>query len=124
MEDLDFELLLLVVVVEDLNRLPHVLLVVEHRREAVGLVGTSLAVVDPLVDGLVFFPSVVASEGLYSWQVGVVEDLILPFKDLKRLLSCLVLVDVCLQLINEGFLANDGFVFFNHICVPGRQALF
>ena len=85
---------------------------------------TSLAVVDPLLDGFVFFPGVVASQGLDSWQVGVVEDLVLPLKDLERLLSGLVLVDVGLQLVNEGFLANDGFVFFNHICVPGRQALF
>ena len=58
------------------------------------LLRPGLAVINPLLNGFVFFPCVVAGEGLHSLKVWVIEDLILPLQDLQGLLSSLVLINI------------------------------
>lgn len=88
------------------------------------LIGAGLAVVDPLLDGFIFFPCVVTSEGFHTWEVRVtIEDLVLLLKNLKSLLSGFIFVCGCLELLEEGLLTDDIFVLFYNICMSGRQTL-
>jgi hypothetical protein len=116
--------MLLVVIVEDYDRSPDVILVLIDGRQGVRLVRASLTEVDPLLNSLVFLPSVVTCEGFDAWQVWpTVEDLILLLEDLQSLLCSLVLVGGGLDLLEEGLLTDDIFVLFNNICMSCRQAL-
>ena len=116
--------MLLVVIVEDYDRSPDVILVLIDGRQGVRLVRASLTEVDPLLNSLVFLPSVVTCEGFHAWQVWpTVEDLILLLKDLQSLLCSLVLVGGGLDLLEESLLSDDIFVLFNNICMSCRQAL-
>jgi hypothetical protein len=68
-KDLDHKLLFLVVVAEDFDRTPHVVLVLVDRGEGVGGLWSGLAKVDPLFNSLFFFPSVVASKSFNARKV-------------------------------------------------------
>ena len=88
------------------------------------LIRASLTEVDPLLNGLVFFPSIVACQSFHAWQVRApVEDLILLLEYLQSLFCGLVLVGGGLDLLEEGLLTDDIFVLFNNICMSCRQAL-
>jgi hypothetical protein len=90
----------------------------------VGLVWSCLAVVYPLLNGLILLPRVVPGEGLDAGQVRVaVEDLVFLLQDLKGLLSGLVFVGGSLKFLQEGLLADDRFVLFDDIRVSSREAL-
>jgi hypothetical protein len=69
------------VVTNDLNWAPGVLLVDVHGGESVGLVRSLGTVVEPLLDGLVLLPGIVASQYLDSGHLGVPENFILLFED-------------------------------------------
>lgn len=123
-EYFDLELLILVVIVEDHDGSPDIILVLIDGRQGMRLVRSSLTEVDPFLNGLLFLPSIVASQSFHAWQVrATVEDLILLLEDLQSLLCCLVLVGGSLDLLEEGLLTDDIFVLFNNICMSCRQAL-
>lgn len=68
------------VVVEDLNWAPDILLVFINGGQGVRLIWASLAVIYPLLNSLVFLPGVVTSEGFDAGQVrAAIKDLILLF---------------------------------------------
>ena len=120
----DLVLLFLEVVVEDLDWSPDIFLVLIDWGQGVSLVGARLAKVYPLLNRLVFFPSIVSCQGFNAGQVGAtVEYLILLFENLQSLLSGFVLVGGCLDLFEEGLLTDDIFVLFNNICMSCRQTL-
>lgn len=123
-EDLHLIFGLFVVVVEHFDWAPNILLVLEDGGQGVRLVRASLAVINPLFNSLVFLPGVVTGECFDAGQVrATVKDLHLLVEDLQSLLRGLVLVSGCLDLFEEGFLANNVFVFFNNICMSRWQAL-
>lgn len=86
--DFHFELLFFLVIVEHFNRLPHVLVDVEHWRKTVRLSWSSLTVIYPLLWGSVLIPSVITGENLGAWNGVKVEDLVLLFKNFKCFLGC------------------------------------
>jgi hypothetical protein len=120
----DLKLLILVVIVENHDGSPDIILILIDGRQGMRLVRSSLAEVDPFLNGLLFLPSIVSCQGFHAWQVrATVENLILLLEYLKSLLCCLVLVGGSLDLLEEGLLTDDIFVLFNNICMSCRQAL-
>ena len=122
---MDLKLAFLVVIVKDPNRTPYVFFVFINWRESVSLVRSRLAVIDPLFDGLVLFPCVIAGECLHTWDAWItVEDFVLFLKDLECLLGGFVLCGISHELLEEGFFSNDRFVLFYDISMSRRKALF
>jgi len=77
----DLKLVISPVVSDDLDRAPCVLLVDVHGGKSVRLIGSLGAVVDPLLDGAVLFPGIVAGQYLDSGHLGIPEDFILFLED-------------------------------------------
>ena len=78
-----------------------------------------------MINGLILLPSVVTGESFDVGHTGVaVENFILLFEYLKRLLSGFILVCGSVELLDEGFLSDDVIVLFNNIRMSGREALF
>ncbi len=87
-------------------------------------VRASLAVLNPLFNSLVFFPSVVTSERFDAGQIwAAVENLHLFVENLEGLLGFLILVWGVLVFFEKSFLANNVFVLFNNISMSRWQAL-
>ena len=63
------------------------------------MVGTDLAVIKPILDGFILFPSVVTGQSFYWKHAWVIEDFILPFQDGKGFFGGFVFVD---QLVIVG----------------------
>lgn len=83
-----------------------------------------LAVVEPLLNRLVFLPGVISSECFCAGQVGVIEDLVLLLQYFEGLLRCLVLLLVRLCLVNEGLLPYYVLVLLYYVRVSGGQTLY
>jgi hypothetical protein len=121
---LHFVLCLFEVVVKDCDRAPYILLVLKDWRQGMRPVRASLAVLNPLFNSLVFFPSVVTSERFDAGQVwAAVENLHLFVENLQGLLGFLILVWGVLVFFEKSFLANNVFVLFNNISMSRWQAL-
>jgi len=77
------KLSILEIIVKDFNWAPNVLFIFVNWRKSMCLVRPSLAVVNPLLDGLIFLPSVVTGECFNTGNVWIsVEDLILLLENL------------------------------------------
>jgi hypothetical protein len=121
---LHFVLCLFEVVVKDCDRAPYILLVLKNWRQGMRPVRASLAVLNPLFNSLVFFPSVVTSERFDAGQIwAAVENLHLFVENLEGLLGFLILVWGVLVFFEKSFLANNVFVLFNNISMSRWQAL-
>jgi hypothetical protein len=121
---LHFVLCLFEVVVKDCDRAPYILLVLKDWRQGMRPVRASLAVLNPLFNSLVFFPSVVTSERFDAGKVwAAVENLHLFVENLQGLLGFLILVWGVLVFFEKSFLANNVFVLFNNISMSRWQAL-
>jgi len=121
---LHFVLCLFKVVVKDCDRAPYILLVLKDWRQGMRPVRASLAVLNPLFNSLVFFPSVVTSERFDAGKVwAAVENLHLFVENLQGLLGFLILVWGVLVFFEKSFLANNVFVLFNNISMSRWQAL-
>jgi len=119
---LHFVLCLFEVVVKDCDRAPYILLVLKDWRQGMRPVRASLAVLNPLFNSLVFFPSVVTSERFDAGQVwAAVENLHLFVENLQGLLGFLILVWGVLVFFEKSFLANNVFVLLITLaCLAGR----
>jgi len=121
---LHFVLCLFEIVVKHCDRAPYILLVLKDWRQGMRPVRASLAVLNPLFNSLVFFPSVVTSERFDAGQVwAAVENLHLFVENLQGLLGFLILVWGVLVFFEKSFLANNVFVLFNNISMSRWQAL-
>jgi len=121
---LHFVLCLFEIVVKDCDRAPYILLVLKDWRQGMRPVRASLAVLNPLFNSLVFFPSVVTSERFDAGKVwAAVENLHLFVENLQGLLGFLILVWGVLVFFEKSFLANNVFVLFNNISMSRWQAL-
>lgn len=115
--------MLRVVVAKYLDRAPEVLTLLEDRRDTVELTRVLAAVLEPLFDGAVLVPGVVAGQGLDGRHVGVVEDFVLLVQDGESLLGLLVLVEQVLGLGEEGGFFYDELVLLDHVGVARGEAL-
>ena len=112
------------VISQNLNWFPTVLISLVNGGEGMGLVWFWEAVVHPLLDGLVFIPGVVPGENFYSRHLRLVEDFVLFVKEGDCLLGGEVFVNARFGLVEEGLLLYHVVVLFNHVGMSGWEALY
>jgi hypothetical protein len=114
------------VVADDADWAPGILLVDVHRRECVGLVGPFGAIVKPLLDSAVLFPGIVAGKDLRAGHSRVTEDFILLLKDSNGFFGGAVLLaqfGLFVVFREERSLFNDVLMLLNEISVSCRETL-
>lgn len=82
-----------------------------------------LAMAQPLLDGAVVVPTVIARQGFNGEHIRIIENFILLCQDSKSFTSSFVLVKVVLLFWKEGGFFDNSLVFLDDIRMSGRQAL-
>lgn len=85
---------------------------------------SSLAVLNPLLDGSVLVLGVVSGEDLDSWHVLSLEDLVLLIEEGDGFLGGLIFIDNILDLVQECFVDLHIMMLFNHIGMSCWKTLY
>jgi len=79
-----------------------------------------LAVLNPLLNGSVFIPSIISGKDFDSRHAFFSEDFILLVEKSDSLFGCLILIDTDFNLLKEGLFSLDVMMLFNDISVSCR----
>ena len=82
-----------------------------------------LAVIQPLLDGSIIIPAVIARQGFDREHIRIIENFILLGKNSKSFASSFILVKVVFLFRKEGSFLDNGLVFLDDVGMSGRQTL-
>jgi hypothetical protein len=81
------------------------------------------AMAQPLLDGAVVVPTVIARQGFNGQHIRIIKNFILLCQDSKSFASSFILVKVVFLFGKEGCFFDNSLVFLDDISMSGRQAL-
>jgi len=92
-------------------------------RESMSLASSCLALINPLLNCLVFVPSIISGKDFDTWHVWLVKNFILFVEEGNGIFRCLVFINDLFLLGQEGCLLLNFVVLLDDICVSGRETL-
>jgi hypothetical protein len=120
--DLNFEFALLVLIRENFDRFPAVLITLVNRAESMSLTRLFTAKSYPFLDRLILLPGIVTSEDLDSWKIGCVKDFILFVQKSYGVFGGLIFVDYLLNLGDESLVFSYILVLLDHLSMSSRKS--